>query len=99
MSQYVLHRSPCAYRDPLSFQPERWRAGGGAFYRSQSFLPFGAGPRRCLGEPLAWLEAILVIATLAQRWRLRLPPGTTVALRGGTSLQPLGGLPMIVERR
>ena len=65
----------------------------------QSPFPFGAGPRQCLGEPFAWTEAVLVLATLAQRWWLRLVEGHQVVPEPIMTLRPKGGMPMILERR
>ena len=64
-----------------------------------AYFPFSAGPRLCIGEPFAWMELTLVMATLAQQWRLRLAPGHRVALRPQFTLRPKGGMPMLLERR
>ena len=64
-----------------------------------AYLPFGGGNRVCIGEGFAWAEGILVLATLAQQWRLR-PAGTgPVGYRAMLTLRPRGGLPMRLERR
>jgi cytochrome P450 len=53
----------------------------------------------CVGEPFAWMEALLVVATIAQGWRLRAVPGHRVELQPSVTLRPKGGLPMTAERR
>ena len=72
MSQWVMHRDPRFWPEPERFDPERWRdpAGRPRF----AYFPFGAGNRVCIGESFAWNEAIVILAALAQRWRLALDP-------------------------
>jgi cytochrome P450 len=64
-----------------------------------AYIPFGAGPRQCMGEPLAWMETVLVLATLAQCWRPRLVAEHTVVPEPLLTLRPRGGMPMMLERR
>ena len=64
-----------------------------------AWYPFLGGPHQCIGEPLAWLEGVVVLATVAQQWRLRLVPGHKVELEPLATLLPKGGLPMLVEKR
>jgi cytochrome P450 len=64
-----------------------------------AYLPFGGGPRQCLGEGLAWMEGILMLATLAQTWRMQLVPGPPVAPWGLATLQPKQGIPVRLARR
>ena len=66
---------------------------------SFTYLPFGAGPRSCIGESFAWTEGILLIATLVQRWRLRLVPGHRVEPQPLMTLRPKYGMRMILELR
>jgi cytochrome P450 len=99
MSPYVIHRDPRYYPDPEKFDPERWTPEAEAQRPKFAYLPFGGGPRVCIGEPFAWMEGILIIATLARRWRMRLVPGHAVALRPLITLRPRYGMQMILERR
>jgi cytochrome P450 len=99
LSQWVLHRDPRFYPDPERFDPERWTDAGRAARPRLAYFPFGAGPRSCIGEQFAWTEAVLVLATLARRWRLRLAPEHRVALQPSITLRPRGGMPMALERR
>ena len=64
-----------------------------------AYLPFGAGPRVCIGQVLAMNEAVLILATLAQRFRLRMTPGHKVAIQHRVTIRPRGGLPMTIYRR
>ena len=78
VSQYLMHRDARFFSAPLTFDPDRWiddRARP-----KMAFIPFGAGPRACIGEGFAWMEGVLLLATFAQRWRLRLRDGES-ALR------------------
>jgi cytochrome P450 len=69
-SPFVTHRDERYFPDPHTFDPGRWLVSGGEAGRpKQAYFPFGAGPRACVGEHFAWLEATLVLATLAQQWR------------------------------
>ena len=73
MSQWILHRDARYWPEPARFDPERWLSEPLSRPRFVYF-PFGGGNRVCVGESFAWTEAILVLATIAQRWRLRLDP-------------------------
>lgn len=99
MSQYVVHHDARWYPDPLRFDPERWTAEARASRPRYAYFPFGGGPRLCIGEPFAWMEGELVLAHLAQQWRLRLQPGYHVETEPLITLRPRAGMPMIVQRR
>ncbi|MFQ5934434.1 MAG: cytochrome P450, partial [Dehalococcoidia bacterium] len=99
MSPYVIHRDPRFYPDPDRFDPLHWTPEAQAKRHRYSFFPFGGGSRLCIGEPFAWMEGVLVIASLAQRWRMRLAPGHQVGLQPLITLRPRGGMPMVLERR
>jgi cytochrome P450 len=99
MSPYVMQRDPRYHADPEDFNPSRWDPAGGVKPPRFSYFPFGGGPRGCIGQAYALQEAMLVIATLAQRWRLRLVPGHSVVLRPLLNLRPANGIRMIVEAR
>src|SRR5262249_25532339 len=78
---------------------ERWLPGEQDKRPEFSFFPFGGGPRICIGESFARMEAALLIATVAQSWRLRLQPGFRVELLALVTLRPKFGLRMALERR
>jgi cytochrome P450 len=100
MAQWVVHRDPRWYADPLEFRPERWLDG--TLEKSLpdcAWLPFGAGSRACIGKRFAEMEAVLVLASVARRHALRLAPGETLELTPSITLRPEGGLSMIASRR
>jgi cytochrome P450 len=96
---WVLHRHERLWEDPLRFDPERFSPERSAARPRFSYLPFGGGPRICIGAQLAMMEATLILATLAQGYRLRLAPGPEIELQSRVTLRPKGGMPMILERR
>ncbi|HEY7755864.1 MAG TPA: cytochrome P450 [Actinomycetota bacterium] len=99
VSPWLLHHDARWWRDPEAFVPERWTSGEATRRPRSAFVPFGGGPRMCVGEPFAWMEGTLLLATIARRWRLRLVPGRPVTAQAVVTLRPRGGLPMVAERR
>ncbi len=99
ISPYVVHRDPRYYPDPLKFDPERWTPEAKESRPKFAYLPFGGGNRVCIGEGFAWTEAVLIIATLAQKWRLRLAPGHPVEPKAMLTLRPKYGMKMHLEPR
>jgi cytochrome P450 len=98
MNQYVTHRDPRWFPDPEKFDPQRWAAAPPSHPRF-AYFPFGGGPRQCIGEGFAWMEGVLLLTTLAQRWRLRLSPGQRIGLRPVLTLRPRYGMRMLLEAR
>jgi cytochrome P450 len=98
VSQYVVHRDPRWWPDAEAFRPERWAAEAPERPKF-AYFPFGAGTRVCIGEQFAWMEGVLLLATIAQRWRLRLAPGHPVAPQAIITLRPRHGMRMVVESR
>ena len=99
MSPYVMHHDARYYRDPFKFDPERWAAEARATRPKFSYFPFGGGPRVCIGEQFAWMEGVLLIATIAQHWKMRLAEGQRVELKPMITLRPRYGMRMRLERR
>jgi len=99
MSQFVMHRDPRYYPDPLRFDPERFTPQAKAARPKLAYFPFGAGARQCIGESFAWMEGVLALATIGQKWKLRLEPGQKVEPQPLITLRPRNGLRMRVERR
>ncbi|MEO5590650.1 MAG: cytochrome P450 [Gemmatimonadaceae bacterium] len=99
MSQYIVHRDPRFFDDPERFDPERWTPERQASRPKFAYFPFGGGTRVCIGEQFAWMEVILLIAAIAQRWRITLAPDQRVAVKPLITLRPTGGMEMIVEQR
>jgi cytochrome P450 len=99
MSQYVMHRDPRYFVEPSRFDPERWAPEAKESRPQFSYFPFGGGPRRCIGEGFAWMEGIVLLATLAQHWQMRLAPDHPVELKPVITLRPKHGMRMTVTRR
>jgi len=99
MSQYVMHHDPRYYPDPFRFDPDRWTPEARASRPQYSYFPFGGGVRRCIGDGFAVMEAIMVLATLAQTWRLKHVTGHPVALQPLMTLRPKYGMPMVLAAR
>ena len=99
MSQYVLHRDPRFFPAPLKFDPERFTTEAKARRAKFTYVPFGAGVRQCIGEAFAWMEGVLLLATLGQRWKLRLAPGHPVEPEPLITLRPKYGMKMTIEAR
>lgn len=99
LSPWTMHRSPRRYRDPDRFDPDRFAPGRDEPRPDQAFFPFGAGNRRCIGEPFARLEMALVLATILPRWRLLVRPGQRVEPSPRVTLRPRGGLLVTAEAR
>ena len=96
---WMLHRKPSLWERPDRFEPERFSAEQTAARPRFAYLPFGAGPRICIGAAFAMAEGTLILATIAQRYRLHLKPGHPVEPQGLITIRPRYGLPMILERR
>ncbi len=99
MSPYVMHRDERYYPDPFKFDPERWTEEARMMRPKFSYFPFGGGPRVCIGEQFAWMEGVLALATLVQKWRLHLAPDQQVKPKPLITLRPMGGIMMTTERR
>ncbi|MFF7988910.1 cytochrome P450 [Kitasatospora xanthocidica] len=84
----ALHRDPVRYPEPLRFRPERWQDGGGA--GRPSFLPFGAGKHKCIGEAFAWAELTVAAAAILRRWRPEALPGSRAREVVWTTVQAQG---------
>ena len=98
ISQYLLHNDARFWDAPEAFRPERWLGGEPARHR-YAYFPFGAGPRICIGEQFAWMEAVLVLATIARHWRLDFDPTRKIAIQPTITLRPKYGMRMRIERR
>jgi cytochrome P450 len=99
MSPWVMHRDRRYYDEPDSFDPERWLEGLADRLPAGAYFPFGDGPRRCIGQGFAMLEAAIVIGTLAQRFRFRLVPGHPVVPEPLVTLRPRHGIGMTLHAR
>jgi cytochrome P450 len=99
ISQFVTHRDPRYFAEPLRFDPERFTPEAKAGRAKFTYFPFGAGARQCIGESFAWMEGVLILATLGQKWKLRLVPGHPVEPQPLITLRPKYGMRMMVVPR
>jgi len=99
MSPYLMQRDPRFYTDPGRFDPDRWTPEFRAALPKFAYFPFGGGPRQCIGESFAWMELILLTATISQQWRLRLVPGHPVVPQPLITLRAKHGMRMTVGKR
>lgn len=99
MSQWVVHHDPRWYPEPFRFDPDRWTPAAVESRPRFAYFPFGGGSRLCIGEQFAWMEGVLVLATLAARWRFRLAPGAPVVPQPLITLRPKHGVPVTAHRR
>ena len=99
--QIVAHRDPRFWEDPLRFDPQRFTDENKSRRPRFSYFPFGAGARQCIGEGLAWMEGVLILASVVSHWKLSLPPGAPqdLPLHPAISLRPKAGLRLHLERR
>jgi cytochrome P450 len=97
-AQAVTHRDPRWFPDPDHFDPLRFTPEAKAARPKLAYFPFGAGPRICIGEGFAWMEAVLIVATIAQRWRMELV-SNDVTPQASITLRPKGGIRMRVKGR
>jgi cytochrome P450 len=98
-SQYVMHHNSKYYNNPESFHPDRWTEEFKMHLPRFSYFPFGGGIRGCIGEPFAWQEGILLIATISSYWSTRLAPNERVKLEPGITLNPKKGIKMRLRAR
>ncbi len=98
-SQYIVHRDPKWFPEPERFRPERFAAAAKAGRPRFAYFPFGGGGRQCIGESFAWMEAVLTLATIAQRWRVELVPGQKIELQPKITLRPKNGIWVRVMER
>jgi len=104
-SQWVTHRDPRWWTEPLAYRPQRWLDAHGRYDETApgqprgAYFPFGMGRRLCIGESFAWTEVTLVLAILARDWAPALVPGHPVDVRPAITLRPAHGLRMTLHRR
>jgi len=96
---YVLHRNPSYWDNPDAFDPDRFLPERSTDRSRFAYLPFGDGPRICIGKNFAMMEAKIVLAMLASRFRLRLADQDPVALDPRITLRPRNGMRMTLTPR
>ena len=97
ISPWTTHRHPASWTNSENFEPERFLPDAPTPEKG-TYLPFGIGPRMCIGKDFALLESVLLIARVAQSWNLK-PAGQTPIPKALVMVRPEGGLPMFIERR
>ena len=104
-SQWVLHRDPRFWPEADRFRPARWLDDQGRFDESApgqprgAWFPFGLGQRVCVGEDFAWLEGVLLLAGIAQRWSVDVDPAFEGLVQPAVTLRPRGHVPAVLRRR
>ena len=99
ISSWILHRHREFWVDPEAFRPERFLPANAGQIVRYAYIPFGGGPRMCLGKHLGLLESVMLLALLAQRHRFRLAPNFVPVPLGRMTLRPKAGMPMSVQPR
>jgi cytochrome P450 len=99
MAQWVTHRDPRFFDDPDQFVPERWAEERIKSLPKYAYFPFGGGPRICIGNTFAMMEACLILATIARKWRFSLKPGHPIEPQPLMTLRPAFGIKGTVHRR
>jgi cytochrome P450 len=94
VSPYITQRREVSWPNPEGFDPDRFLGASPPAAHRFDYFPFGGGPRQCIGNGFALMEAQLVLATVAQRFALHLVPGRTVVAEPLITLRPRGGIPM-----
>jgi cytochrome P450 len=96
---YLTHRLPEFWPEPEKFDPLRFTPENAADRHRYAYIPFGGGPRLCIGNTFALTEATLLLATITQHYELSLPPGYQAELEPLITLRPKGGMPMYLQHR
>ena len=97
LSPWLLHRHPDVWLEPEAFRPERFLSGEAD---RTAFVPFGAGLRQCIGRDFAYVEGVLMLASIAGRFRMSYPDGETMPRAEPlVTVRPVGGLPLHVTSR
>lgn len=99
MSPYLIHHDPRFHPEPEQFNPHAWDERSHRQQSRYEYFPFSVGPRSCIGQHYAWMEGVLVLATIAQSWRIKLVPDHPVELLQLINLRPKHGMQMTLHRR
>ncbi len=99
LPQWVIHRDNRWYDDAEAFRPERWEGGLIQRIHRYAYFPFGGGPRVCIGNNFAQMEATLILATIAQKFRVKLAPDAVIKPLATITLRPAHGVKVILEKR
>lgn len=98
ISQWVMHRDERYFADPEKFDPERWANDFEKQLPRGVYFPFGDGPRVCIGKSFALMEAVLILATIAQQFELSLVPEQSIELQPSITLRPKQGIQVLLKQ-
>lgn len=98
-SQWVMHRLECYFEDAESFKPERWAGDFEKKLPQGVYVPFGGGPRTCIGKNFALMESVLLLATIAQKFEINLIPDQSIIPEPTITLQPKNGINVLLKKR
>ena len=99
LSPWIAHRNKNHFPDPERFEPDRWRLDPPGGRPRFSYFPFGGGSRGCMGEAFAWMEGVILLAVIAQRWSFRLVDASHPEMHPGLTLTPKSGIRVRVDER
>lgn len=99
LSPYLTQRDARLYPEPERYDPDRWLPENSEGRHKFAYFPFGGGTRKCIGEPFAWMEGVLMLATIARDWRVRVPLDHVPGFDPKVTLRPRRGMPAVLERR
>jgi cytochrome P450 len=101
ISQYLMHRDAKYFPEPEKFDPNRWGTNDprAASLPRFAYFPFGGGPRVCIGAAFGMMEAVLLLATIAQKFQIQIAPGAKVSMQPSVTLRPRNGIPVTLHRR
>ncbi len=99
MPQWVVHRDGRWFPEPEAFRPDRWTKRSMERLHRYAYFPFGGGPRVCIGNNFALMEATLILATIARQYRLDLAPDANIALLPTITLRPAHGVKVVLKKR
>jgi cytochrome P450 len=99
LSQYAVHRDPGLYSDPMAFRPDRWKTDLEANLPRFGYFPFAGGPRRCIGDRFAMLEARLILATVVSQFHLELVSSPSIRFGAGFTMRPKDPIQVRVHAR
>jgi cytochrome P450 len=97
MSQWVMHRDPRYFPEPEKFEPDRWLPERSQKLPRFAYFPFGGGPRQCIGNSFAMMEATLLLAAIARRFQFRAVSGDPIIPAPSFTLRPKHGIPMTLQ--
>jgi cytochrome P450 len=99
LAQWVVHRDARWFADPHAFRPERWENDFAKSLPRHAYFPFGGGPRICIGNAFAMMEAVLILVTIARRYRFAQETDAPLEVVPSVTLRPKSGIKLVCSRR